>query len=106
MRSVVSFVCLLPRWFAGWIAERNENARLSLEAERSRNQAYDLRIALNQVSSELSDSRTEIEVLKANLAIAREEIAGLSGVVERDRKRVEAETAIHARKIAWQASSK
>lgn len=103
MRSGIGSFRRLPTWVAGWFASRNENARLSVESQRLRDQVYDMRATLNQVDAELRDSKTEIEVLKANLAIAREEIFGLSGVIERDRKRVEAETAIHARRIAGQA---
>jgi hypothetical protein len=60
----------------------------------------DLRLELSRAMADLAESKTHNAVLESSLRVANMEVLKLAEVVERDRRRVEAETAGYARKIA------
>ncbi len=59
-----------------------------------------LRVTIEQLKAELSEGRTEIQVKDAQITIHEQTIKALTGVIERDRLRVQAEAAAYAVSVA------
>jgi hypothetical protein len=85
-------------------ATKAEVARLREEAvnqQRSaQSEALRLRADIDERDSEIRRLHLELEIVTSRLKVAQVEISGLAEVVARDRKRVEAETAALAQRVA------